>query len=87
MSTKSKKLPKGIALLHNEQLNKGTAFTEEERRTLGLEGLLPTGVNTMGNQVRRFRRELEHYHEPLAKYIELAELHDRNEQLFYRLLL
>jgi malic enzyme len=76
----------GYDLIRDPILNKGSAFTQEERRSLGLEGLLPTGVNTMGQQQRRFIESLVHSKEPLDKYVELAELHDRNETLFYRVL-
>ncbi|MGB5589022.1 MAG: NAD-dependent malic enzyme, partial [Gammaproteobacteria bacterium] len=73
--------------IRNPLLNKGSAFPESERRSLGLEGLLPTRVNTMDQQARRFCRSLDQFKEPMEKYLELAELHDRNEQLFYRVLL
>lgn len=76
----------GYDLIRDPILNKGSAFTLEERRTLGLEGLLPIGVNTMEQQRRRFIESLVHFKEPLDKYVELAELHDRNETLFYRVL-
>ncbi|MGD8907691.1 MAG: NAD-dependent malic enzyme, partial [Gammaproteobacteria bacterium] len=54
---------------------------------LGLEGLLPVGVNTMEQQIKRFMESLVHFKDPMDKYVELAELHDRNEQLFYRVLI
>jgi malic enzyme len=76
----------GYDLIRDPILNKGSAFTLEERRNLGLEGLLPIGVNTMEQQRRRFIESLVHFKEPLDKYVELAELHDRNETLFYRVL-
>lgn len=78
---------RGYELIRNPLLNKGSAFPESERRSLGLEGLLPTRANTMDQQARRFCRSLDHFKEPMEKYLELAELHDRNEQLFYRVLL
>jgi malic enzyme len=78
---------RGFELLREPLYNKGSAFTVRERLELGLEGLLPTGVNTMDRQVQKMRNELKKYTDPLAKYVELAELHDRNEQLFYRLLI
>jgi malate dehydrogenase (oxaloacetate-decarboxylating)(NADP+) len=84
MTPKSKKLPKGIDILHNERLNKGTAFTEEERDALKLRGLLPPHVNTIEEQKRRVLWNLQHKPTPLEKYIFLIGLQDRNETLFYR---
>ena len=84
MTPKSKKLPKGIDILHDEQLNKGTAFTEEERDALKLRGLLPPHVNTLEEQKRRVLWNLKHKPTPLEKYIFLIGLQDRNQTLFYR---
>ena len=74
------------ALLHNPLLNKGTAFSEKERRSFGLEGLLPSTVSSMEQQVARNYRSIQRKQEPLEKYIGLVALQDRNETLFYRLL-
>jgi malate dehydrogenase (oxaloacetate-decarboxylating)(NADP+) len=77
----------GIDLLHDPILNKGTAFSEEERDALGLRGLLPPHVHTPEEQVMRV---LENFHrEPtdLEKYIQMTALQDRNETLFYRVVL
>ena len=73
-------------LLHDPMLNKGTAFTLEERSELGLDGLLPNQVNTMAKQAERFAAYFFQQHSPMEKYIALANLQDRNEQLFYRVL-
>ena len=78
---------RGYDLIRDPLLNKGSAFTTEERGYLGLEGLLPVGVNTMDQQIKRFMESLVHFKDPMDKYVELAELHDRNEQLFYRVLI
>ncbi len=78
---------RGYDLIRDPLLNKGSAFTTEERADLGLEGLLPIGVNTMDQQMARFMESLVHFKDPMDKYVELAELHDRNEQLFYRALI
>jgi hypothetical protein len=67
-------------------INRGTAFTEEERRGLGLTGLPPTGVTTIDGQVRRTYAQFSAQTSPLRKWVYLAILRDRNEVLFYRLL-
>jgi malate dehydrogenase (oxaloacetate-decarboxylating)(NADP+) len=77
-------VPSGIGLLRNPTLNKGTAFTEAERDALGLRGLLPPHVCTLADQVARVLENLRRLHEPLNKYIALESLLDRNETLFYR---
>lgn len=74
----------GIDLLHDPTLNKGTAFTEEEREKLALRGLLPPRIFSQKEQEKRI---LENYHrktDDLEKYIYLVALQDRNEALFYR---
>jgi malate dehydrogenase (oxaloacetate-decarboxylating) len=79
-------LPRGTALLNDPLLNKGQAFTAEERRLLGLEGLLPPGILTMAEQVSLERDRLARKADDLERYIGLAALQDRNEVLFHRLL-
>ncbi len=76
----------GFLLLRLPLLNKGTAFTEEERRLLGLEGLLPPHVNTLEEQKERVYRRYRLIQTPLDKHIYLRHLQDRNEVLFYALL-
>lgn len=78
---------RGTALLNNALLNKGTAFTEAERRQYGLEGLLPTQVETLDRQVERIHRHLEAKPSNLERYIYLSGLRDQNETLFYRVLM
>ena len=81
------KFPKGIDLLRDAILNKGTAFTEEERDALGLRGLLPPRVNTQETQLARVLGNIRRKETDLEKYIFLMALQDRNEALFTRLLL
>jgi malate dehydrogenase (oxaloacetate-decarboxylating) len=78
---------RGQALLADPRLNKQSAFTDEEREELGLVGLLPQRVETIDQQLARVRRQLSEHHGMLAKNVYLRELHDRNETLFYRLLI
>jgi malate dehydrogenase (oxaloacetate-decarboxylating)(NADP+) len=77
-------LPRGLALLRDPLLNKGTAFTEAERDALGLRGFLPAHVFSMNAQVERVLTNLRSLPNDLAKYVALNELHDRNEALFFR---
>jgi malate dehydrogenase (oxaloacetate-decarboxylating) len=77
---------RGLAVLHSPLLNKGTAFTAEERDALGLGGLLPPDISTLGIQVKRAYIQYERLADALSKNIYLTTLHDRNEVLFYRLL-
>jgi len=74
-----------LAVLNSPLLNKGTAFTVEERKTLGLTGLLPPDISTLGDQVKRAYIQYENLADALSKNVYLTALHDRNEVLFYRL--
>jgi len=78
---------RGQALLADPRLNKQSAFSDAEREALGLVGLLPQRVETIDQQLLRVRRQLAEQPGPLAKNVYLRELHDRNETLFYRLLI
>ena len=77
----------GTDLLNLPILNKGTAFTEAERRQLGLEGLLPPHVETLDEQVVRAYEAYKRKGDDLERHIYLRALQDTNEVLFYRLLL
>jgi malate dehydrogenase (oxaloacetate-decarboxylating)(NADP+) len=76
--------PRGMALLRDPLLNKGTAFTEAERDTLGLRGLLPARILSLQDQAEKVLINLRNLPSDLEKYIALNSLHDRNETLFFR---
>ena len=76
---------RGLAVLNSPLLNKGTAFTAEERRALDLTGLLPSEITTLVTQVKQAYIQYERLPDALGKNIYLTALHDRNEVLFYRL--
>jgi malate dehydrogenase (oxaloacetate-decarboxylating)(NADP+) len=76
--------PRGLALLREPTLNKGTAFTEAERAALGIRGLLPPRAMTQDLQVARVLENFRKKTSDLEKYINLNALHDRNEALFFR---
>ena len=78
---------KGVEWLHNPIFNKGTAFTEAERDALGLRGLLPPHVQTMDEQVQRVLANFRNKSSDLERYIQLVGLQDRNETLFYRVVM
>ena len=77
---------RGQRLLRHPMYSKGTAFTREERATLGLDGLLPDAVSTLEQQEQRAYRNIQRKQDPLERYVGLAALQDRNEVLFYRVL-
>ena len=78
---------RGVNVLHDPQLNKSTAFTEMERETLGLIGLLPSGVETEEVQVQRVMQHLQAKPTDLERYIYLIGLADTNETLFYKVVM
>ena len=69
--------PRGLDLLRDPLLNKGTAFTREERNALGLRGLLPPHVLTQDVQPQRIMTNLRNFSDPLDRYVALNALHDR----------
>ncbi|MEU2775999.1 NAD-dependent malic enzyme [Streptomyces sp. NPDC007162] len=77
---------RGRAVLSQPRLNRGTAFTPEERRRLGLVGLVPPAVLTLEQQAERAYQQYAAQPTDLAKNVNLTALHDRNQVLFYRLL-
>lgn len=78
---------RGQYLLRHSGLNKGTAFTDDERRILGLHGLLPPHVESLEEQVVRAYEAYKRKDNDLERHIYLRDLQDTNEVLFYRLLL
>ncbi|EDS32801.1 NADP-dependent malic enzyme [Culex quinquefasciatus] len=76
---------KGISYLQDSRLNKGLAFSLEERQTLGVHGLLPATIRTLDTQVQLCRTVFSRFEDDLNRYVYLMDLHDRNETLFFKL--
>src|SRR5258708_249190 len=74
----------GYSLLQNPRMNKGTAFSKEERNRYGLNGLLPDTVETLETQVQRVNEQVDHFEHPINKYVYLLQLLDNNETLFFK---
>ncbi len=81
------RIPRGMDLLDTPLLNKGTAFTEDERTAFGLHGLLPPHVETLEEQTARAYEAYQLNESDLERHIYLRALQDTNEVLFYQLLL
>ncbi|KAL8253981.1 hypothetical protein R6Q59_032202 [Mikania micrantha] len=85
---------KGVDIIHDPWFNKGTAFSMTERDRLELRGLLPTSVQTIEQQIERFKTDLDRLEmtardgdtSSLAKWRILNRLHDRNETMYYKIL-
>ncbi|CAL5429224.1 unnamed protein product [Camellia sinensis] len=77
----------GYTLLRDPHFNKGLAFSEKERDAHYLRGLLPPAVSTQGLQEKKIMHNLRQYDVPLHKYVALMDLQERNERLFYKLLI
>jgi malate dehydrogenase (oxaloacetate-decarboxylating) len=77
---------RGIAVLTTPLLNKGSAFSKEERQNLQLDGLLPPVISTLESQVTSAYSQYQRLPDALGKNIYMTALHDRNEVLFFRLL-
>ena len=79
--------PSGIGILRNPRSNKGSAFSADERRQLGIEGFLPPVPDTLEIQVGRIHSQMSILESDLQKYLFLADLQSRNETLFYAVLM
>lgn len=77
---------KSTSLLRYPLYNKGTGFSEKERKEFGLEGLLPSQHNDITTQATRVFKTIMYNEDPLGRHIGLAALQDRNEHLFYKVL-
>ena len=77
---------RGRQVLSDPRINKGTAFGDDERRDLGVTGLIPSGHVTLEQQVNRAYAQYLRQPNDLARNVYLTDVHDRNEVLFYRLL-
>ncbi|OBZ90833.1 Malic enzyme, hydrogenosomal [Choanephora cucurbitarum] len=78
---------RGVNIIHDPLLSKGTAFSLAERERLSLRGLVPPRCQEMDKQLLRIKRNLDALDTPLAKFVFLTALQDRNETLFYKLLI
>jgi len=74
----------GYQLLHDPRKNKGTAFTLEEREKFGLDGLVPSAVESIETQLIRVHEQVDLFQKPINKYIYLLQLLETNETLFYK---
>ncbi|XP_039016776.1 NADP-dependent malic enzyme-like [Hibiscus syriacus] len=77
----------GYSLLRDPHHNKRLAFTEKERDSHYLRGLLPPAVVTQQLQEKKLMNNIRKYQVPLQKYMSMMELQERNERLFYKLLI
>jgi len=87
MTEPKESVPRGVKILHDPVRNKGTAFTDAEREALGLRGLLPPRVTSPAEQELRVLSNLRSRSTDLDRYLFLISLQDRNETLFYRLVM
>ncbi|HEU4791939.1 MAG TPA: NAD-dependent malic enzyme [Flavobacterium sp.] len=74
----------GYSILRNPRLNKGSAFTHEEREKYGLQGMLPEAVETIETQIIRIQEQLGNFERPINQYIFLMQLLENNETLFFK---
>ena len=77
----------GLDMLRDPRYNKGTGFTREEREKYGLMGLLPDMVSTLEMQIQRIEGHIKSLPTDIEKYVYFSDLQERNESLFYRILM
>lgn len=87
MSTNQGNQPRGVNVLRNPWLNRGSVFTEEERDRLGLRGLLPPRVSTFAEQVNRLKEVIDSEPAAINKYLTLESVHASDEALFFQLVM
>ena len=87
MTTNQGNQPRGVAVLRNPWLNRGSVFTEEERDRLGLRGLLPPRVSTFADQVSRLKEVIDSEVAPINKYLTLESVHASDEALYFQLVM
>lgn len=87
MTTNQGNQPRGVAVLRNPWLNRGSVFTEEERDRLGLRGLLPPRVSTFADQVNRLKEVIDSEAAPINKYLTLESVHASDEALYFQLVM
>ena len=87
MTTNQGNQPRGVAVLRNPWLNRGSVFTEEERDRLGLRGLLPPRVSTFADQVSRLKEVIDSEAAPINKYLTLESVHASDEALYFQLVM
>ncbi|GAY56390.1 hypothetical protein CUMW_171550 [Citrus unshiu] len=80
-------IPRGYSLLRDPHHNKGLAFSEKERNSHYLRGLLPPTVISQELQVKKMLHNIRQYQVPLQKYMAMMDLQERNQKLFYKLLI
>lgn len=78
---------RGMDIIHDSRSNKGTGFTREERRNLGLRGLLPYQISSQELQAQRVMENFRRKENNMERYIFLRSLEERNERLFFRVLM
>ncbi len=87
LKNRSIKIPRGRTLLQDPALNKGTVFNEQEREAFGLRGLLPPRVFSPADRIRHIISNVRRKTTDLEKYLYLSGVQNRNENLFYRVLM
>ena len=80
-------MPAKPQIIADPQTNRGTAFTLDERKRFGLMGRLPAAVETLEQQAARAYKQVCRLDDDLDKYIYLEQLHDRNETLYYKVII